>query len=139
MIARRFFKFCLVGGTGLLVDMAVLWLLVDLLAAPWPVTVSKVIAATIAMANNFWWNEWWTFRDVTTAGFEHGGRLRRYLKFNVLCAAGLGLSVLTLGLLVYGLHLNLYLANLFAIGTGAVWNFLMNYWFCWEVHRSPSQ
>ncbi len=42
-----------------------------LLASPatlgWDLTLSKVIAAEVALINNFAWNEVWTFRELSAA------------------------------------------------------------------------
>jgi hypothetical protein len=58
----RFAKFCLVGGSGVVVDMGVLFLLADPRCLGIGVIASKIIAAETALANNFLWNELWTFR-----------------------------------------------------------------------------
>src|SRR5262245_20154845 len=84
----RFLRFALVGGSGVLVDMAFLFLLSDPRTLGLGLTRSKVIAAELAMVNNFLWNDAWTFRDLVA---ERGkrARLRRFLRFNLVCGAGL--------------------------------------------------
>src|SRR5438067_1597346 len=62
---RRYAQFCIVGGSGVILDMGVLYLLADPSTLGWNLTLSKVIAAEVAIFNNFLWNELWTFRDVT--------------------------------------------------------------------------
>ena len=42
---KRYTKFCVVGVTGMAVDMAILWLLADPSRLGWNLTLSKVIAA----------------------------------------------------------------------------------------------
>jgi putative flippase GtrA len=55
----QLFKFCLVGGSGYVVNLAVF------MASVWVLGVHHLIAATlafmVAVANNFWWNRHWTF------------------------------------------------------------------------------
>ena len=51
---ERYFKFCVVGGAGMLVDMGILWLIVSLLG--WNLSLGKVLAAEAAIVNNFLWN-----------------------------------------------------------------------------------
>jgi dolichol-phosphate mannosyltransferase len=58
----QFTKFCLVGGSGVFVDMGILYLLADPSRLGWNITLSKICAAEIAMINNFIWNELWTFK-----------------------------------------------------------------------------
>ena len=52
-------KFCIVGGSGYVVNLAVFT------AAVWAFGLHHLLAATlafaIAVANNFWWNRHWTF------------------------------------------------------------------------------
>src|SRR6266704_3640095 len=42
---KRYTKFCVVGVTGMMVDMGILWLLADPSRLGWNLTLSKVIAA----------------------------------------------------------------------------------------------
>jgi dolichol-phosphate mannosyltransferase len=68
----QFVKFCLVGGSGVFVDMGMLFLLADPKCLGLNLTLSKVLAAETALANNFLWNELWTFRSTRLA--SDGGR-----------------------------------------------------------------
>ena len=62
---NRFMRFGLVGLTGVFVDMVVLYLLSDPTTLALPLTRSKIIAAQVAIINNFLWNDRWTFADIT--------------------------------------------------------------------------
>ena len=135
---KRYVKFCVVGGTGLLVDMGVLHLLVSPAMLGGNISASKVIAAEAAIFNNFVWNDRWTFRGVTAGRNTPRQRLIRFLKFNLICASGIGLSVLLLNVQVHGLGLNLYLANLIAIVLVSFWNFFLNAWFGWNCSGAGS-
>jgi dolichol-phosphate mannosyltransferase len=53
----RFMRFGLVGLSEVFVDMAVLYLLSDPTTLGLPLTRSKIIAAEIAIINNFLWND----------------------------------------------------------------------------------
>jgi dolichol-phosphate mannosyltransferase len=128
---RQFVKFCLVGGSGVVVDMAVLHLLA--VALSWNVTLSKVCSAEAAMLSNFLWNEVWTFGGAGGRAGEHRGLARRLWRFHAICGAGIGLAVLLLHLFHSGLGINLYLANLLAIGLVTLWNFWLNALFNWRV------
>src|SRR5882724_4555189 len=72
----QFTKFCLVGGSGLFVDMGILYLLADPGCLRLNVTVSKIAAAEIAMINNFVWNEFWTFRKRPDSVLASGDGVR---------------------------------------------------------------
>jgi hypothetical protein len=62
IFAMQYVKFCIVGGSGLVVDMVVLYLAGSSECLGLDQTLSKVIAAEVAMVNNFLWNDTWTFR-----------------------------------------------------------------------------
>lgn len=57
---RQLAKFCIVGGSGYVVNLFVFWLCFEL------ADMHHLVAATLAFAagvtNNFWWNRNWTFR-----------------------------------------------------------------------------
>jgi dolichol-phosphate mannosyltransferase len=129
---QRFLRFALVGASGVLVDMAVLFLLSDPRSLGLGLTRSKIAAAELAIVNNFLWNDAWTFRDLIgeQRGFRH--KLRRLLKFNAVCGAGLLLNVLLLNVQFNLLHMNRYVANLIAIGAVTVWNYWLNLKLNWR-------
>ena len=80
-------RFALVGASGVVVDMALLFLLSDPRTLGLGLTRSKIVAAELAIINNFLWNDAWTFRDLV--GARRGRhKLRRLLKFNAVCGTG---------------------------------------------------
>ena len=129
----RFIRFGLVGLSGVFVDMAVLYLLHDSTTLGLPLTRSKIIAGEIAIINNFLWNDSWTFADITMQQQEWRQRLKRFLKFNMICLAGLVLNVLVLNLVFNFMIRNAYIANLIAIAVATVWNFWVNLKLSWRV------
>ncbi|WCJ61120.1 GtrA family protein [Fontisphaera persica] len=113
--------------------MGMLFLLADPRCLGWGVTVSKVIAAETALANNFLWNEMWTFRPPTEDASGHRGWPRRFLLFNLICSAGIGLSLTLLHLFYTLLELNLYFSNILTIGLTSVWNYALNSHLNWRM------
>ncbi|MEM9977587.1 MAG: glycosyltransferase [Cyanobacteria bacterium P01_D01_bin.2] len=131
----RFLRFGLVGLSGVFVDMVVLYLLSDPGTLAWGLTRSKIIAGEVAIFNNFLWNDAWTFADVARSQQGMTARLKRFLKFNVVCLSGLVLNVLLLNLIfnvVFGQQYR-YAANLIAIAVVTAWNFWMNLKLSWRV------
>jgi dolichol-phosphate mannosyltransferase len=128
---QRFIRFGLVGGSGVLVDMGVLFFFSDPRTLSWGLSVSKTLAAEAAIANNFIWNDIWTFQDLSAGNTGWGARASRFAKFNLVCLAGIGINVLLLTLQVHSLRVNVYLANLVAIFVVSIWNFSMNLRFGW--------
>ncbi|MEO1593420.1 MAG: glycosyltransferase [Cyanobacteria bacterium J06632_22] len=132
---RRFLRFGMVGLSGVVVDMAMLYLLSDPATLAWGLTRSKILAAEVAILNNFLWNDAWTFADIARKQKGMGARVRRFLKFNTVCLMGLVLNVLLLNL-IFNLVFNgqyRYLANLIAIALVTLWNFWLNLKLSWRV------
>ncbi len=123
----RYARFCIVGGSGVVVDMGVLWLLAS--GLDWNLSLGKVLAAECAMISNYTWNNVWTFRGRS----RHGcwGWLEGLGRFNLICVAGIGWSVLLLNIGVHGLRLNMYLSNGIAIVLVSLWNFWFSDRFGW--------
>jgi len=132
MPIQRFVRFAMVGLSGVVVDMVLLFLLSDHRSLGWGLTRSKVIAAEVAIINNFLWNDAWTFRDLSQSQRGLGHKLRRFVKFNVICGLGLVINVGLLNLQFNLLHINRYVANFIAIGVVTVWNFWFNLRLSWR-------
>lgn len=132
-LAGRFIKFGLVGLSGVLVDSLALFLLHDPRVGGLALLPAKIVAAELAILNNFAWNDRWTFADRSER--SRAGWPGRLLRFQVVCLAGLGLNVLVLAALTRGLHLHYLLANLIAIAAVTLWNFALNMRFSWADSR----
>ncbi len=128
---KRFLQFGLVGSSGLLVDMGVLYLLFDGLG--WGLTRSAVLAAELAIVNNFIWNDRWTFREFSQRQRQRRKTLKRFLKFNSICGLGLVLKILILNVFFNQLSLNAYIANFLAIALVTLWNFWLSVRLGWRV------
>jgi dolichol-phosphate mannosyltransferase len=128
----RFMRFAFVGLSGVGVDMGLLYLLSDPSSLGWGLTRSKIIAAEAAILNNFLWNDLWTFRDLAKRQPGMGHRLRRLVKFNIVCGIGLALNVILLNVMFNWFHLNRYVANAIAIGVVTAWNFWINMKLSWR-------
>jgi dolichol-phosphate mannosyltransferase len=127
----RFIRFGLVGFSGVFVDMAIFYLLLDKLGLG--LTLSAVLSAGVAMFNNFLWNDVWTFGDISQYQPGWRQRLERFLKFNLICLAGLILNVLLVNLLFNAFGINEYVAKLIAIAAVTAWNFWLNLKLSWRV------
>jgi dolichol-phosphate mannosyltransferase len=130
---QRFLRFGLVGLSGVFVDMLILYLLSDPTTLGWPLTRSKIFAGEIAIFNNFLWNDAWTFADVSMQQKGWKPRIKRFIKFNVVCLAGLVLNVMVLNLIFNFLIPNRYIANFIAIAIATIWNFWVNLKLSWRV------
>jgi dolichol-phosphate mannosyltransferase len=127
----RFLRFGAVGLSGLVVDMGMLYLLYQVL--DFPLTRSAILAAELAILNNFFWNDRWTFGDIAKHQGQWKQVVKRLTKFNLICLAGLILKILLLNVLFNGLGLNAYVANFLAIAAVTLWNFWINLKLSWRV------
>jgi dolichol-phosphate mannosyltransferase len=132
----KYLRFCAVGGIGLGVDMAVLRTLTLMGLS---VIISKIIAAEIAMVNNFFWNDRWTFSDCS----ERRNRFpeaTKFLRFNVISSIGILLSATLLKFQIDTFKINLFIANFIAIVLVSFWNFGLNLVFCtWSLNTSEKK
>lgn len=132
----QYSQFCLVGLSGLLVDMAILWFLSVL---GFNISLGKLIASEAAILNNFCWNERWTFQRTSRESSTSMQRLRRLKHFNLISLIGVLLSVLLLDLEVYGLAMNLFVANFIAISLVSGLNYWMSLRFAWPTARQTAK
>jgi dolichol-phosphate mannosyltransferase len=130
---NRFVRFAVVGLSGVIVDMGLLFLLSDPSMLGWGLTRSKLIATEMAIVNNFLWNDAWTFRDVSAHQRSPRQRLRRFGKFQLICLAGALLNTALLNIQFNLLHMNRYIANAIAIAMVTGWNFWLNLKLSWGM------
>lgn len=130
---NRFLRFAVVGLSGVIVDMGLLFLLSDPTTLGWGLTRSKLLAAEAAIINNFLWNDVWTFGDVSAHQRGPAQRLRRFGKFQLICLAGVAINTVLLNLQFNLLHMNRYVANAVAIAAVTGWNFWLNLKLSWRV------
>ena len=85
-------KFCLVGASGYVVNLAVYTLL--LRGADLHYVLAAIGSFLVAVTNNYTWNRLWTFRD------QRGHVVHQGLRFFVVSALALGANLIVLHLLV---------------------------------------
>jgi len=127
----RFIRFGVVGFSGVFVDMTIFYLLREHVELG--LTRSAILSTEVAILNNFLWNDLWTFSDISQHQRGWRKRLKRFLKFNVICLVGLILNVLLVNLLFNVFGINEYVAKLMAIAAVTVWNFWINLKLSWRV------
>jgi len=122
-------KFCLVGGSGYVVNLTVFAICVNGLGVHH--LVGATVAFVVAVTNNFWWNRHWTFR---ARGGHAGFQAARF--FTVSIAAFL-FAAAVLELLVSVVGVAELLAQAISIVAATPLNFIGNkMWsFAIELHR----
>lgn len=131
----KLFRFCVVGASGVVVDMSMLFLLSDPTMLGFGLTRSKIAAAELAIVNNFLWNDAWTFGDAARAEPGLKAKFRRFLGYNAICIAGVALNVVILNLLFNLAGMNRYVANGIAIVAVTAWNYGLNKRLNWSSKR----
>jgi len=86
----KYFKFAIIGGVGALINLAVLWVLVEAFNVYY--LWAAVAAFVVADTNNFIWNRVWTFRSKEKLHIQ-------YPQFLLVSADGLMLNLILLKLL----------------------------------------
>ena len=125
-IPVRFAVFGLIGGLGLLVHLATLWIALDGLGFEF--AAAQATATVVAMTSNFFLNNQFTYRDQRL----HGLALMRGLGvFYLICGVG---AVANVGVASFAFtsHYTWWLAGVAGAVVGSVWNFAMSSVFTWR-------
>lgn len=132
---HRLAKFCFVGLSGVGVGLGTLWSLKELAGLFY--VVAAVISFILSVANNFIWNQLWTFRD-RSKGSDVSTIVMQLLKFLISSSGTLGvnLGVLTLLKEVFGVHY--MLSALCAIAVATPLNFLFSTFWVWRLSPARS-
>lgn len=136
MLHWRFIKFGMVGASGTVVNLTVLYLaqehfLSSIADFHQRLNYSIALAITLATISNFYWNRRLTWRDRTRSTPQPA--LRLFAKY-VMAAA---LSIILQSLLTkwLALHLHYLVANVIAIVLASVVNFIANDKLTFRRHR----
>ena len=132
----RFIKFGVVGASGTVVNIAVLYLAQEHLLRHIAdfhtrLNYSIALAITVATISNFYWNRRLTWRD-RSRGVQHSVLV---LFFKYVMAAALSIAVQSLLTKWLALHLHYIIANLIAIALASVINFVANDRLTFRRHR----
>ena len=125
---KRIFRFGIVGISGIVVNLGILFFLVEFLAMN--KDLASPFAIEFSILNNFIWNDLWTFNSVGDQ--KVSSRLHRLITFNIVSVGGAVINygiflVLTSWFAVYYMA-----AQLIGILIAFVWNFLVNRRMTWK-------
>jgi putative flippase GtrA len=127
MMRWRFIKFGLVGGSGTVINIAVLYLAQEHLLKGIAdfhlrLNYSIALAITVATISNFYWNRRLTWRD-RVRNIRQSALL---LFFKYVMAAALSIALQSLLTKWLALYLHYIVANLIAIALASLVNFVAN-------------
>jgi len=123
---RRFLKFCVVGASGVPVNLLFMWIgynwIFGSLAESMRVSFASGFGFLVSVLTNFLLNDLWTWRDRAKKKGGFAGRLGR---FYLVSAAGGAIQIAcTTGLSRVGLHY--MLAQLCGIALATAINYVVN-------------
>ena len=130
----RFIAFAFIGGLGVFVHMAVLWLVFRGLGETF--VAGQTAATLVAMTFNFFLNNWFTYRDRRLRGW---GLLRGWISFSLACSLG---AVANVGIATYLFNtapaggLWWVLSATAGILIGAVWNYAVTSVYTWNQPKA---
>lgn len=125
-----FFRYALVGLSGVSIDMALLYVFSDQQMLGLGIARSKVLAAQPALLWMFLFHETWSFAKVRKPR-ELSQVLRRFFAYYAVGTVGLFFTLVILSLLVEFAHLSQYLANAVGIAIVASWNYWLHRKITW--------
>jgi dolichol-phosphate mannosyltransferase len=133
---RRFIKFCLVGGSGVPVNLIFTWVGYQVLFSGLHGEARKaaayVLGILISILTNFLLNDLWTWKDRHKAEGRFVGRLLRfYLVSSVAALLQFGTAM---GLSIF-FHLHYLVAQLCGIAVATAVNFVVNN--AWTFRSQP--
>ena len=119
----RFAKFGIVGGSGVVVNMFFLWLFKGILGIYY--LIASAMAITLAITNNFIWNDLWTWKGRGEIGIK--AYLLRYLKFCFVSGLAdyIG-NISILWILTHFFGIYYLISNLVAIGIVMIFKFFLH-------------
>jgi putative flippase GtrA len=123
-LIERFLKFCVVGGSGVVVDFGITYLAKELLK------LNKYVANSLgfvcAATSNYILNRMWTFAS------NDPDIVMQYIRFFGFSLVGLAINNFVIYLLHGRAKWNFYFVKLIATGVVTFWNFCMNYIFTFQ-------
>lgn len=115
---KPFLKYCTVGVAGTLIDLASLFIFVEYFLIP--VIPATILSFLLAVTNNFILNKVWTFKN------QSKNYRKLYIKFLIVSAVGLGLTVASMHIMVNVIGIWYMFAKALTSLIVLTWNFLAN-------------
>ncbi|MFQ6129253.1 MAG: glycosyltransferase [Candidatus Hadarchaeaceae archaeon] len=125
--SSRLLKFCLVGASGVVVNLGLLWILTEIAGLFY--LVSAAFSIETSILSNFVLNELWTFRDRTRST---SGIPKRASKFNLIGIVGFVINLVIIGALTELLGMHYMISALFGIAGAMLWNYVMSAMWTWR-------
>ena len=131
IIPAKFLSFCLIGGSGVIVHIIILYILIknDI-----KFLNAQAISTIVAMTTNFFLNNILTYRDNRKKGLA---AIKALILFYLTCGIGaianIGISNILFISNVNGLSGIWYISGIIGALVGSIWNFLMSTLVTWKA------
>ena len=139
---RRFVKFCVVGASGVFVNLAFVWVGQVAAAKLDPSTrdiVASLVGILVSVFGNFLLNNLWTWGD-RTQGADRRAFWIRVFQYYLASAAAIAIQFVTAQVLLHVLEWNIYIGQTAGILLGTVVNYVANnVWTFREGDEEPSE
>lgn len=120
---RRFLRFCVVGLSGVGINMFFLWFFTEVFKVFY--LFSSPLAIELSIINNFVLNDLWTWRDRKRPGKLN--YLKRMVQYHISASVSAILAnIFLLWFLTEVFHLYYLFSNLFGIAAGTLLNYFIN-------------
>jgi len=126
---KRFLKFCIVGGSGVIVNSGILFLLSDIFSIDY--RKGSLFAIECAIISNFTLNYLWTWHDRKTKSFTR--ILYMLVKFNI--SSGFSALAINWSILVFlteYFNINHNISNIIGILFASVVNFVLSHFWAFN-------
>ena len=127
---QEFIKFAIVGGSGVLVNMGLLFILTRFLSVR--LEIASLIAIEVSILSNFTLNNFWTFKKRNT----HVPFWTRLFRYHLVTGLAGIVNYVVLLLLVNSFGLHDMLSNLIGILIGTIITYSLNSLWTWNVRSS---
>lgn len=124
----KMIKFGLVGLSGIVVNMGLLYLLTEYAGIYY--LISAVVAIELSILNNFILNDFWTFSSRRL--IHRYSWIKRLFAFHIIAAGGLLINLGVLYLLTEYAGIYYLVANLAGILVAFLWNYFLNRHLTWK-------
>lgn len=125
---HRFIKFCIIGGIGAIVNIAILHMLTEYLGVYY--VLSGAVAIESGLLSNFVLNKIWAFKDRRIKGSR--AIIRALYRDHIVRSGGILINLFILWFLTSVIGVYYLLSQIIGIFIAMIWNFGGNKWFTWE-------
>lgn len=122
---EKMLKFGIVGGSGIFVNMGLLYLLYEVTTTP--LYIASPIAIEASVISNFFLNDMWTFKKSMKKSF-----FDRIFSFHYISFIGMLINILVLLILTDAFSVYYVFANIVGIFLAFIWNFFANRSLTWK-------